>query len=86
MPALPIIETQKSKSVGLFTSSQLPHVFLYVCDVCGELSHVYVCGAATCVLCVWSCHMFVFGFCNVCGAVTPTNGEHELGLDRRETG
>ena len=30
--------------------------------------------------------MFVFGFCNVCGAVTPTNGEHELGLDRRETG
>ena len=47
---------------------------------------MYVCGAATCVLCVWSCHMFVFGFCNVCGAVTPTNGEHELGLDRRETG
>ena len=46
--------------------------------MCVEPPHVCcVCGVATCLCLV---------FCNVCGAVTPTNGEHELGLDRRETG
>ena len=39
-----------------------------------------------CAVCVELPHVCVWFFCNVCGAVTPTNGEHELGLDRRETG